>query len=263
MFKSLFIFVVIGILNIIETVHYVQNGETFFGNPLGVIWALWGVATVSLIVFYFLRKKQQKRFWEISQESFGQEREFDQKEGEYFYQMPVTTLFDNIPIVIKSVNDFKFQLYLKNAGYKFLVLFQVLPSASGIKLTSNQNTVKVVPAKIFRARYFYDVYWNETFYGRLRSKGFFKEGGSKKYLNFIFTTNEEETFTIQSDYFSMETKIQNTEDKELLTAKRTYFDLSKDKKTNRRGEQHHIQVSESKLPKEILLSLYIQVMGVR
>ncbi|MFD1387045.1 hypothetical protein ACFQ4Z_09520 [Oceanobacillus oncorhynchi subsp. oncorhynchi] len=177
--------------------------------------------------------------------------------------MPVTTLFDNIPIVIKSVNDFKFQLYLKNAGYKFLVLYQVLPSASGIKLTSNQNTVKVVPAKIFRARYFYDVYWNETFYGRLRSKGFFKKGGSKKYLNFIFTTNEEETFTIQSDYFSMETKIQNTEDKELLTAKRTYFDLSKDKKTNRRGEQHHIQVSESKLPKEILLSLYIQVMGVR
>lgn len=85
---------------------------------------MWGVATVSLIVFYFLRKKQQQRFWEISQESFGQEREFDQKEGEYFYQMPVTTLFDNMLIVIKGVNDFKFQLYLKNAGYKFLVLFQ-------------------------------------------------------------------------------------------------------------------------------------------
>ncbi|MFD1068211.1 hypothetical protein [Oceanobacillus locisalsi] len=263
MFQSLFIFVVIGILNIIETVHYVQNGETFFGNPLGVIWLLWGVATISLIAFYFLRKKQQERFWKISQESFDMDRELDTAEGEYFYQMPITKLFDKMPIMIKGDHDFTFQLYFKNLWYKFLTLFQVLPASSGITVTSNQNTVKVIPDKIFRPKFYYDVYWNETFYGRLRSKGFFKEGGSKKYLNFIFTTSEEETLTIQSDYFSMETKIQDTEEKELLTAKRTYFDLAKDEKTNRRGEQHHIQVAESKLPTEILLSLYVQVMGVR
>lgn len=262
MIRVLFIVFVIGFLNIFETIYFFKNGETKFGNPLWTVWLLWGVSFAALVVIYFMRRHLQKKYIAIANNNTFDD-EYMEKDADYYYQLPIVSMVDNMPITITGHKNMRFELHFNNAWQKFLTLFDILNSA-GLNLSSNENKVIMKPIKPIRHlnRYIYDVYVNERFYGTLRSEKGLKEKGIEKYLHFIFDREQEE-FNIENEYLSLDLTMKNNNNDKDLYAKRNFFTLEKDKKTGKRGEQHKVNIFPTNIPDEILLAIYVQLMNVK
>lgn len=255
-------FFVIGFLNIFEIGYFLINGETKFGNPLWIIWLLWGVYSASLIIFPFWRLHLQKKYIAIANNK-AFDNEYIADDEDYYYQLPITKLVDKIPITITGIQNIRFELYFNNAWQKFLTLFHFL-NIAGLSLSSSDSNVVIKPMKPIKSlnRYIYEVYFNGKFYGNLYSKKAIKEKGITKYLYFIFET-EQEKFNVENEYLYVDLTITNQNNAKVLHAKRNFFSLEKDEETGKRGETHRINIFPTNIPDEVLLAIYAQLMNIK
>lgn len=122
-------------------------------------------------------------------------------------------------------------------------------------LTSSENNVKVIRTNVVANRPQYTMYLNNEEVGTLEMKQFFKSGG-KQHIPYTFNYKSE-VFDVSSPFFSNETKI-TFENDVVLTAKRSFLDISKSKRTKKRGEKHDIHIHSTRVEKEILLAIYLQ-----
>ena len=122
-------------------------------------------------------------------------------------------------------------------------------------MTSSENNVKVIRTNVVANRPQYTMYLNNEEVGTLEMKQFFKSGG-KQQIPYTFNYKSE-VFDVSNPFFSNETKI-TFENDVVLTAKRSFLDISKSKRTKKRGEKHTIHIHSTRVEKEILLAIYLQ-----
>lgn len=257
---ALLVVLIIGSLNIFESVYFMVNGETKFGNPLWVIWVLWGVYFIALVFFFFARRYLQNKY--VTKKNQATEMtELKPTDADYYYQLPIIKLFDRMPITINGLQQMTFELFFNNRWQKFLALFDFL-NLAGLTLTSKQNKVIIQPIHLFKPRYLYHVYFNSEHYGSLAAEKFFKERGGTKYLSFTFKTEQEE-FTVENNYLSLQVDMTHPSGKTIFHAERDFFSLEKDKAMGRRGEMHKIKLPPSKIPAEVLIAIYVQLMNIK
>lgn len=247
-------------LNIFETLYFINTGGTYFGTDLSITWPLYLATLIFLLGFLFFRKYNQRKYTRIANENI--EENYNVKDGTFYYQLPVVTLMDNLPVKVYGEGNPQFELYFNNVLLKisFIFDFSILPP--GLKLISKNNTIILKSKHFFR--YKYDVYVNNEYYGEFSAKKLIKEGGVRKYLDFDFKSEDRE-YNLENNYLELTTSIKNQSDT-LLTAERSYFNLfSKDEKTGRRGERHNITIENSldQNEKELLLSLYVAALNIR
>lgn len=256
------IVIIFGGINIFETIYFMKEGTTKFGNSLFTLWLLWGVSLTLLIGFYFTRRHLQRKYTTLIKSKTTQ-RELSFNEQEYIYQMPLIKLVDRMPIQILGHREFSFQLYFNNRWQKFITLFDII-NMGGLHMSSTDSNIVIQPIEPFKLtnQFIYDVYLNNDYIGRLQSKKLLKEQGLKKYLNFTFSTKQD-TITIQNDYLSTDLYMLNHAEERIFHATRNYFTLEKDQLTDKRGERHDVTVLTDQIQDEVLLAIYVQLINIK
>ena len=61
-------------------------------------------------------------------------------ENEFFYQLPIVQLTDDMPIRVNGKSNITFQLYFNNIFHKFLFIFDLF-SIPGLLLISEENQI--------------------------------------------------------------------------------------------------------------------------
>ena len=97
---------------------------------------------------------------------------------------------------------------------------------------------------------------NDKKIGTFEMKKFLDSGG-KQQLPYQLNYGTEQLL-LKNPYLSKKTTILNKNSEELLVADRSFFDFSKNQKTNKRGEKHHLRLIHKNIKKEILIAIYIQ-----
>lgn len=245
-------------MNVFETIYYINNGNTYFGTSLIGNWIFYIAAILVLIGYISFRRYNQKKYLRIANDSLDTSTLED---GEFFYQLPIVQLMDNMPIRVVGKNNPKFELYFNSAIHKVSFIFDFSASPPGLKLSSRDNTIILKSRKWFR--YEYNVFFNGEYYGEFTAKKLIKEQGIKNYLDFIFVSKDE-TYSLTNNYLDLTAYIKDDQ-RTLLSGERTYFNLSKDEKSGRRGEKHNINIDEAieQDKQEILLALYITALNIR
>lgn len=226
----------------------------FFNNSVWILWLLFGVMTIIIIGLLLFRKYLQNKY--AVAESIDT-KQLNLKENEYFYQSPLY-IIDNQTLPVYGKQNITYTIKFANRLHKVVSLFGVMPHYSTY-LKSENTVVKLVPKKIFTLRYQYNVYVDEELVGQLEMKKLIKDGGMKQKLPYNFYYGEE-TYSFHNGYMSSQTTLSNSNEEVLLQADRSVFDLFKNQQTQKRGEQHQIQIVGSQLSPELLLALYIQTM---
>ncbi|GAB3057000.1 hypothetical protein ACFOU0_02960 [Salinicoccus sesuvii] len=246
---------------LIFTVFIILN--TFGIGPvqesMAVLYIGWAAMLVGIIFLFVQRRYMQNKYKKMMNEQ--QNTILDLERGEYFYQAPLVTV-DDQPIKVHGKEDMHYKLSFNNSLQKWMSIGDVL-SLNGMKLTSNDHEVEILPSKMFTIRHKFKVFLDGNYIGRYELKKLFKDKGIKEYLPLFFET-ENKNYDFTNKYAELTSSIQDSEEDTVLTANRSFFDLSSDKRTSRRGEKHDIHIKDEKeFPEEVWLGLYIQAMNVK
>ena len=249
MFREALIWIVLLIFNLINTFLVFVGKSSLFKVPLWSTWLVWGIVTIIIIGVLLFRKHLQKKHPHIN-ESLNNK---DFEAGEFFVQMPLY-IIENQSNVIYGNETITYKPVFVNRFHKLLSLFGVQTKYS-LYMTSSDNNVKVIRTNVIANRPQYTMYLNNEEVGTLEMKQFFKSGGKQQ---FPYTFNyKSEVFDVSNPFFSNETKI-TFENDVVLTAKRSFLDISKSKLTKKRGEKHTIHIHSTRVEKEILIAIYLQ-----
>lgn len=165
-------------------------------------------------------------------------------------------IIENQSNVIYGNETITYKPVFVNIFHKLLSLFGVQTKYS-LYMTSSEKDVKIIRKHVVANRHQYTMYLNGEEIGTLEMKQFFKSGG-KQHIPYTFNYKSE-VFDVSNPFFSNETKI-TFENDVLLTAKRSFLDISKSKRTKKRGETHTIHIHSTRVEKEILIAIYLQCM---
>ncbi|MCE5149212.1 hypothetical protein NKW85_07585 [Staphylococcus simulans] len=251
MFREMFLWIVLLIFNIINTILLLLSGKLLFNVPLWVAWSLWGTVTLIIIGLVVFRKIMQSRYSSLNS---SLRLSIKLNENEYFFQTPLYTV-DKQTIPIYGENNMTYTTVFFNNFHKLISIFGFQPIYS-IFLNSENINVKVIPKKILEIRPKYNVYMNDKQIGTFEMKRFLDSGG-KQQLPYQMNYGSEQLL-MKSSYFSKKTTILNSRNEVLLVANRSLFDFSKNQTTKKRGEQHHLHLICGNVKKEILIAIYIQ-----
>lgn len=251
MFRETILWVVLLIFNLINTILLFSGKNQLFNVPLWITWSLWGIVTLIIIGLVIFRRFMQKRY---SYLNTSLKSSINLNENEYFFQTPLYTV-DKQTIPVYGENNMTYTTVFFNNSHKFISIFGFQPIYS-IYLNSEDINVKVIPKKVLTIRPKYIVYMNDKLIGTFEMKKFLDSGG-KQQLPYQLNYGSEQ-FLLKNPYFSKKTTILNKHNEELLVADRSLFDFSKNQNTNKRGEQHHLNLTNKKIEKEILIAIYIQ-----
>ena len=224
--------------------------SSLFCVPLWNTWLVWRIVTIIIIGILHFRKHLQKKHLLINK-SLNNNKSF--KAGEFFVQMPLY-IIENQSNVIYGNETITYKPVFVNIFHKLLSLFGIQTKYS-IYMTSSENDVKIIRKRVLANKHQYTMYLNGEEVGTLEMKQFFKSGGKQQ---LPYTVNyKSEVFDVNNPFFSNETKI-TFENDVLLTAKRSFLDISKSKRTKKRGEKHTIHIHSTRVEKEILIAIYLQ-----
>ena len=251
MFREALIWIVLLIFNLINTFLVLVGKSSLFKVPLWSTWLVWGIVTIIIVGVLLFRKHLQKKHPRIN-ESFNNK---DFEAGEFFVQMPLY-IIENQSNVIYGNETITYKPVFVNIFHKLLSLFGVQTKYS-LYMTSSENDVKIIRKHVVANRPQYMIYLNNEEVGTLEMKKFFKSGG-KQQLPYTFNYKSE-VLDVNNPFFSNETKI-TFENDVLLTAKRSFLDISKSKRTKKRGEKHTIHIHSTRVEKELLIAIYLQCM---
>ncbi|WP_080873845.1 hypothetical protein [Oceanobacillus timonensis] len=246
-------------INIFETIYYVNYEETYLGTNLVMSWILYISCILFFIAYLLFRKYNQNKYIKIANETI---KENEINPGEFYYQLPIVKLMENMPSKVLGQKNTEFELYFNSTLHRISFMLDLFSVPPGLKLSSSENTVILKSRKWLR--YEYTVYFNGNYHGQLNAKKMLKEQGIKNYINFDYSYNNR-VYNLTNDYFEMTTYIKNNQDT-LLFGKRTSFNLlSKDEKTGRRGEKHKIKIDnkQDQSFQEVLLALYVTALHIR
>ncbi|WP_040978849.1 hypothetical protein [Oceanobacillus jeddahense] len=246
-------------INIFETIYYLNYEETYLGTNLIWSWALHISCVLFLIAYFIFRKYNQNKYINIANETIEED---EINPGEFYYQLPIVTLMEKMPIKVLGQNNAAFELYFNSTLHRTFFMLGLFSAPPGLKLSSNENTIILKSKKWLR--YEYTVYVNGDYHGEFNAKRLVKERGVKNYIHFDYHYNNC-VYNLTNDYFDMTTYIKDDQDT-LLFGERTYFNLlSKDEKTGRRGEKHKIKMDhkQNQSFQEVLLALYITALNIR
>lgn len=249
-FREALIWIVLLVFNLINTFLVLIGKNQLFKAPLWRTWLLWGIVTIIIISILFFRKYLQKKH---SPTNINSDNDKDFKDGEFFVQMPLY-IIENQSNVIYGNETITYKPFFANRSHEIMSIFGVQTKYS-IQMNSRNNNVKVIRKNIVANRPKYAIYLDSEEVGTLEMKKFFKSGG-KQQIPYKFNYKSD-LFDVSNPFFSNETKI-TSENKTLLIAKRSFLDISKNKRTKKRGEKHNIQILSTKLKKEILIAIYLQ-----
>lgn len=251
MFREALIWIVLLIFNLINTFLVFVGKSSLFKVPLWSTWLVWGIVTIIIVGVLLFRKHLQKKHSLIN-ESLNNK---DFEAGEFFVQMPLY-IIENQSNVIYGNETITYKLVFVNIFHKLLSLFGVQTKYS-LYMTSSENDVKIIRKRVLANKHQYTMYLNGEEVGTLEMKQFFKSGGKQQ---LPYTVNyKSEVFDVSNPFVSNETKI-TFENDVLLTAKRSFLDISKSKRTKKRGEKHTIHIHSTRVEKEILIAIYLQCM---
>lgn len=251
MFREALIWIVLLIFNLINTFLVFVGKTSLFKVPLWSTWLVWGIVTIIIVGVLLFRKHLQKKHSLIN-ESLNNK---DFEAGEFFVQMPLY-IIENQSNVIYGNETITYKPVFVNIFHKLLSLFGVQTKYS-LYMTSSENDVKIIRKRVLANKHQYTMYLNGEEVGTLEMKQFFKSGGKQQ---LPYTVNyKSEVFDVSNPFFSNETKI-TFENDVLLTAKRSFLDISKSKLTKKRGEKHTIHIHSTRVEKEILIAIYLQCM---
>ncbi|MCT1483301.1 hypothetical protein M3C31_05440 [Staphylococcus hominis] len=249
MFREALIWIVLLLFNLINTFLVLVGKTSLFKVPLWSTWLVWGIVTIIIVGVLLFRKYLQKKQPLINKHLNNK----DFKAGEFFVQMPLY-IIENQSNVIYGNETITYKPVFVNRFHKLLSLFGVQTKYS-LYMTSSDNNVKVIRTNVIANRPQYTMYLNNEEVGTLEMKQFFKSGGKQQ---FPYTFNyKSEVFDVSNPFFSNETKI-TFENDVVLTAKRSFLDISKSKLTKKRGEKHTIHIHSTRVEKEILIAIYLQ-----
>ncbi|WP_145464300.1 hypothetical protein [Staphylococcus hominis] len=249
MFREALIWIVLLLFNLINTFLVLVGKTSLFKVPLWSTWLVWGIVTIIIVGVLLFRKHLQKKQPLINKHLNNK----DFKAGEFFVQMPLY-IIENQSNVIYGNETITYKPVFVNRFHKLLSLFGVQTKYS-LYMTSSDNNVKVIRTNVIANRPQYTMYLNNEEVGTLEMKQFFKSGGKQQ---FPYTFNyKSEVFDVSNPFFSNETKI-TFENDVVLTAKRSFLDISKSKLTKKRGEKHTIHIHSTRVEKEILIAIYLQ-----
>ena len=243
-------------LNTFESIYFINNGETYFGANLRYTWLLYIFCIVVAVANLLFRKYIQNKYSKMVNENITSIA----NENEFFYQLPIVQLTDDMPIRVNGKSNITFQLYFNNIFHKFLFIFDLF-SIPGLLLISEENQICLKSRGWLK--YKYDIYINECYKGTFNAKSLLKKEGIKKYINFLIQIDNKE-YELTNDYLDLTAYIK--EETILLSGKRTYFNFfSKNEKNGRRGEKHIINVDPNLKTekKELFLALYITALNIR
>ena len=250
MFREALIWIVLLIFNLINTFLVLVGKSSLFKVPLWSTWLVWGIVTIIIVGVLLFRKHLQKKHPRINKR-LNNNKDFEA--GEFFVQMPLY-IIEKQSNVIYGNETITYKPVFVNIFHKLLSLFGVQTKYS-LYMTSSENNVKVIRTNVVANRPQYTMYLNNEEVGTLEMKQFFKSGG-KQHIPYTFNYKSE-VFDVSSPFFSNETKI-TFENDVVLTAKRSFLDISKSKRTKKRGEKHDIHIHSTRVEKEILLAIYLQ-----
>ncbi len=248
MFREALIWLVLLVFNLINTFLVIIGKTQLFKVPLWSTWLLWGIITIIILGILFFRKYLQKTY---SLTNINSDKKF--KDGEFFVQIPLY-IIENQSNVIYGNETITYKPVFVNIFHKLLSLFGVQTKYS-VYMNSSENNVKVIRKHVVANKHQYTMYLNDEEVGILEMKQFFKSGG-KQQIPYTFNYKSE-LFDVSNPFFSNETKI-TFENDVVLTAKRSFLDISKSKRTKKRGEKHTIHIHSTRVEKEILLAIYLQ-----
>lgn len=249
MFREALIWIVLLLFNLINTFLVLVGKTSLFKVPLWSTWLVWGIVTIIIVGVLLFRKHLQKKQPLINKHLNNK----DFKAGEFFVQMPLY-IIENQSNVIYGNETITYKPVFVNRFHKLLSLFGVQTKYS-LYMTSSDNNVKVIRTNVIANRPQYTMYLNNEEVGTLEMKQFFKSGGKQQ---FPYTFNyKSEVFDVSNPFFSNETKI-TFENDVVLTAKRSFLDISKSKLTKKRGEKHTIHIHSTRVEKKILIAIYLQ-----
>ncbi|GGG93632.1 hypothetical protein E2558_07860 [Staphylococcus pragensis] len=250
MFREALIWILLLVFNLINTFLVLIGKIQLFKAPLWSTWLLWGIVTIIIISVLLFRKYLQKKE-SLTNINSDINKEF--KEGEFFVQMPLY-IIENQSNVIYGNETITYKPVFDNMLHKIMSTFGVQTKYS-LHMNSRNNSVKVIRKNIAANRHQYTIYLNNEEVGTLEMKKFFKSGGKQQ---IPYTLNyKSELFDVSNPFFSNETRI-TSGNENLFTAKRSFLDISKSKRTKKHGEKHNIQILSTKLKKEILIAVYLQ-----
>lgn len=250
MFREALIWLVLLVFNLINTFLVIIGKTQLFKVPLWSTWLLWGIITIIIIGILFFRKYLQKTYSLTNINSDNNEKF---KDGEFFVQIPLY-IIENQSNVIYGNERMTYKLVFNNMLHKLMSIFGVQTKYS-LHMTSHNNNVKVIRKNVVANRHQYTIHLNSEEVGTLEMKKFFKSGGRQQ-IPYTFKYKSE-LFDVSNPFFSNETTI-TSESETLLTAKRSFLDISKSKRTKKRGEKHDIQIHSTRVKKEILIAIYLQ-----
>ena len=180
------------------------------------------------------------------------------REGDYFYQTPLMIWKDD-PITIYNADseEMTFTPWFKSKFYRW-IYYMGGGSYQGAVINSEHHQVWLKRTNWVMYNAKYDVYLDGEKIGVYRKQKPIKEKGFKKQLAYKLFIDERE-FELSNPYLSTEIEITENE-KVFFEAKRSFFDLGKNKVTQKRGEQHRIHMTEhaTDYPPELWLALYAQ-----
>lgn len=252
MFREIFIWIILLVFSIINTISVLLGKDTMLNIPLWLSWLLFFGTTLVILLILWFRKYLQKRY--STYELIGND-DLNLKSNEYFFQSPLY-IVDNQVVPVYGFENITYTLTYFNKMHKFVSLFGFYPIYSTY-LTSENNEVKIIPQNAFSLRYKYNVYLNGKFIGIFEMRKLFKEKGIKQQLPYVFKSHDEQ-YSFNNAYMSTQTTISDSKDEIIAQANRSVFDLSKNESTKKRGEQHTITFTNSHHCPELILALYIQ-----
>lgn len=249
MFRETFVWVILLLFNLINTILLLSGKKLLFSVPLWVTWSLWGVITFIIIGLVVFRKVMQNKYSSLNTSARSS---IQLDKNEFFFQSPVYTV-DKQTIPIYGEYNMTYTTFFFNNFHKLISIFGFQPIYSTF-LNSENVSVKVIPKKVLTMRPKYNVYMNDKQIGTFEMKKFLDSGG-KQQLPYQLNYGSEQ-FLMKNLYLSKKTTILNNRNEELLIANRSLFDFSKNRTTNKRGEQHHLKLICESVKKEILIAIY-------
>ncbi|HGN7442378.1 TPA: hypothetical protein ACKW3X_002732 [Staphylococcus aureus] len=251
MFRETILWVVLLIFNLINTILLLSGKNQLFNVPLWSTWSLWGIITLIIILLVIIRKVLQNKYSSLNTRL---KSPINLNDNEYFFQTPLYTV-DKQTIPIYGISNMTYTTFFSNNFHKLVSIFGFQPIYS-LYLNSEDINVKIIPKKILTIRPKYNVYMNDKKIGTFEMKKFLDSGG-KQQLPYQLNYGTEQLL-LKNPYLSKKTTILNKNSEELLVADRSFFDFSKNQKTNKRGEKHHLRLIHKNIKKEILIAIYIQ-----
>ncbi|PTI95971.1 hypothetical protein BU048_12250, partial [Staphylococcus simulans] len=101
MFREMFLWIVLLIFNIINTILLLLSVKLLFNVPLWVAWSLWSAVTLIIIGLVVFRKIMQSRYSSLNS---SLRSSIKLNENEYFFQTPLYTV-DKQTIPIYGENN--------------------------------------------------------------------------------------------------------------------------------------------------------------